>query len=421
MKTNLFRLAVILLTLQFAGGCTPDDYTYQDISVVDLSQVDRVELVPDQLMVLADGHAQLDLRPMMYTKEGNLIPNDRVKEKWLEYSADGGVAITRYFSTSDVALVGKTLTTRVKIKGTGVESSPVSFQVVAPLDQQQTNEITIPVVVHIIQTIEDIESYRGKYERDRLELLLQKLNNVFSGMVSVNPVGVDTHIRFRLAQYDLYGREMAEPGINRFSIDKISTANRYADFLKEQNLVWPAEQYMNIWLISDQKGEVQNFGATVSDDCRPHYVAGGISVAAIPQGLSLSEFPEGGVFTPAESGIIYKLQELDELDRSYGPQVTNELIYYVGRYLGLMSTCFYSGTGTDYCDDTIDYWPTDKYANNNWYKNASGCYFRAENIMDDPKGVHCSVSKNQCERMRWVLQNCPDRAAWKSDFAFTGK
>lgn len=421
MKTNVFRLAVILLTMQFAGGCTPDGYTYQDVSVVDLSQVDRVELVPNQVMVLADGNARLDLRPMLYTKEGNLVPDDRVKEEWLEYSADGGVAISRYFSTSDASLIGKTLTTRVKIKSTGVESGPVSFRVAAPLDQKYTSEITIPIVVHIIQTVEDIESYRGKYERDRLELLLQKLNNVFGGTVSVNPVGVNTHIRFRFAQYDLYGREMPEPGINRFSIEKIQTDNRYADFLEGQNLVWPAERYMNIWLISDRKGEVQNFGATVSDYCQPHYVVSGVPSDNIPQGLALTEFPAGTEFTPAESGIVYKLQELDELDRSFGPQVPNELIYYVGRYLGLLSTCSYSGAGTDYCDDTMDYWQIDQYANNNWYKNMNGCYFRAENIMDDPKGVHCAVSKNQCERMRWVLQNCPDRAAWKSDFAFTGK
>jgi hypothetical protein len=59
--------------------------------------------------------------------------------------------------------------------------------------------------------------------------------------------------------------------------------------------------------------------------------------------------------------------------------------------------------------------------NTDWYKTFDGCYFRAENIMDDSRGVHCSVSRDQAIRMRWFLNNCPARTAWKSDFAFTGK
>ena len=72
----------------------------------------------------------------------------------------------------------------------------------------------------------------------------------------------------------------------------------------------------------------------------------------------------------------------------------------------------------------MNYWGTDfmnRTFNTSWYKQAQGCYFRSENIMDDPTGLHISVSKNQCERIRWLLENCPERAAWKNDFAFTGK
>ena len=48
-------------------------------------------------------------------------------------------------------------------------------------------------------------------------------------------------------------------------------------------------------------------------------------------------------------------------------------------------------------------------------------FFLSENIMDDPSGVHRSVSLQQALRMHWVLQHCPERAMWKSDYAFTGK
>lgn len=421
MKTKILKFAGLFLGLRLLTGCSPDDFTYQDNSMVDLNSITRVELVPNQLMVLADGHAQLDLRPRLYTKENNLIPDERVKEEWLEYSSASGVSIKRHFSTSDAALAGKTLTTQVKIKGTNVVSEPVSFQVGAPLDKKYTSEIIIPVVIHLVQTSEDIEKFNGKFEQDRLGLILQKLNNVFGNLVSVNPVGVDTHIRFQFALYDQYGRKMTEAGINRLVVKEIDATNQFADFLTAQRLVWSAEKYMNIWLISDREKKVENFGAEVSDNCLPRYVNAGISGEDIPEGLELGLFPEGGDFSVSESGVIYKLQELDELDRSFGPQVTNELIYYIGRYLGLYPTCTYNGPGTDYCDDTMNYNPTDDYSNDSWYKSMDACYFRAENIMDDPKGVHCSVSRDQCTRMRWVLNNCPDRAAWKNNFAFTGK
>lgn len=421
MNTRWSKIAIVFWGLCLLGGCSPDDYTYRDNTVVDLNAIDSIGLIPNQLMVLADGHAQLDLRPRLYSKKNYLVPDERVKEEWLEYVSDEGVAVTRHFSTSDASLIGKTLNVRVKLKGTHVVSEPVSFKVEAPLDKKYASEIVIPVVLHIVQTAQEIEEYHGRYELDRLELLLQKLNNVFGGLVSFNPVGVDSHIRFKFAQYDPYGKKMTEAGIDRLVVKEIDATDHFIDFLIAQHLVWPAEKYMNIWLISDREKKVKDFGFEVSEKCMPHYVNEEVAEEDIPEGLDLQILPDGAKFLPEESGVIYKLQELDELDRSFGPNKTNELIYYVGRYLGLYPTCTYIGEGTDYCDDTIDYYEVDEDANDRWYKTMNGCYFRAENIMDDPRGVHCSVSKDQSVRMRWVLNNCPDRAAWKSNFAFTGK
>ena len=421
MKKLIFNIAALFGGLTFLASCSPDDYTYKDNTIVDLSTITRLEIKPNQLMVLADGHAQLDLRPYLYTEEGHLVPDDRVKEEWLEYVSDEGVEINRRFSTTDASLVGKTLNVQAKLKGSSVTSDKVSFTVAAPLEAQYEKEIVIPVVMHIIQTTEEVEELYSKFDEDRLHQIVERMNNIFSGSVSHNPVGVNTHIRFQLAEYNPYGKRMIEKGINRLVVKEIDGNNKFEDFLIAQHLVWPASKYMNIWLMSDRKKNVPNFGFELSENCVPHFVNEGVAEEEILEGLELTKDADLENLLPIQAGIIYKLQELDEWNRSFGLDVTNDLIYYVGRFLGLSSTCSYVEETGDYCDDTIDYKETDESANNTWYKTMSGCYFLSENIMDDPTGVHNSVSKDQCKRMRWVLENCPERSFWKSDFAFKGR
>lgn len=429
MKANGLKYLWCVWGMLIIVSCSPDSYTYHDNSTIDVSMVDSVSLLPNHVMVLADGHACLDLYPRLFTKTGDSIPDSRVSEDLLEYVSSSGVAFTRYFSTSDASLLGKTLTVQVKIKGTDVISEPVSFKVVAPLDNKYSSEIRIPVVFHIVQTTKEIESYGGQYGADMIALHVEKLNNLFGGTVSENPVGVNTHIRFELAEYDYSGKKMAEPGIDRFTPECIDNTGNYVEFLEKSRLVWPADKYMNVWLISDLQSEVKDFGRNVTDSCQPCYVYSGIPEEGRPEGIDWIEYSGETIFALKEIGIVYKLQEIDNQSRdfvwndgqNYSP--INDLVFYVGRYLGLLPTYSYGDNPvSDYCEDTQDY-VGDKYDNynNTWYKTVGSCYFRSENIADDPTGVHVSVSKNQCERMRWVLENCPQRAAWKSDWAFTGK
>lgn len=432
MKSFIIQYIAFICGLLFLSSCTPDDFTYYNNEEVDPGTIDSIVLMPNQSKLIADGNAQLELCPLLFNKMGYQIPDSRVKEEWLEYITPSGLTLNRYFSTNDVSLIGKTITAQVRIKGTEILSESASFQIVAPLEEKYTSDIIIPIVFHVIQTNEEIESYGGEYDRDKIKLLLQKLNNLFAGTSTVNPVGVNTHISFEMARFDPEGQEMQTPGINRLTLQTMDASikqNNFADFLEQQHLVWPADQYMNIWLISDRKGLVRNF-YQISDDCGPHYVYPGTSIENRPEGITWKEFPADGIFLPKEAGIIYKLQELDEIVRNYSSNGISELAFYVGRYFGLFKTWvfndYYQQVGNDYCDDTIDY--LGEYYksgitnfNHTIYKTMNNCYFRAENIMDDYVSLHISVSKNQCERIRWVLENCPERSAWKSNFAFTGK
>lgn len=421
-----FAVVALLVT-----ACSPDAEVFHDNSKVDPAIVDSVVIMPNQKRLIADGNAQIELQPTVYTKSGTLVPDTRVDDDWIDYVSDTpGVVAGRVISVSDASLVGKTVTVRARVKTTGKESAPVSFSIIASRKDEFANEIVIPVVFHILQTKDDIDNYGGEFKLERVEMQLKRLNNMFSGAVSHNPVGVNSNIRFVMAQYDQYGNRLVEPGVDRKTIaDGAFSKKDGSDMdslITAERLLWSPDNYLNVWLVSDRKGVVSDFANDVTAKCAPCYVKAGVT--NIPKGLKLQEYA-GQTLKPSQAGIIYKLSELDVAERSFfvsnnnKKQGYNELGYYIGLFYGLLPTCNYSNTkaGTDYCDDTIDYAATSTGGNEDWYKTMDGCYFRAENIMDDPRGVHCSVSQDQAIRMRWIMNNCVGRMQWKSSYSLSGK
>lgn len=414
------KYILVVASFYVMASCSPSDYDYVNLDDISIESIDSVSLKRSHSKLIADGYAQIELTPILYTKERNIIPPTRVKDEWLEYSSPEVSNVSKLFSTSDKSLIGKTVNVTLKIKGKNFSAEPVSFEVIEP--QSELKVIEIPIVFHIVQTNEDIQSYGGAYDNVKIYNALDRLNYVFGGAVSRNAVGVDTKIKFVPAIYDYNGRKMSEKGINRVVVNEIDYAE-LPNFAVNQKITWPAEKYMNIWLISDRKKLVVNFGTEWSMKSCPQYVNSG--AVNIPQGLVLREL-DGAIPTMA-SGIFYRLQLLNELSFSVGTIVdpgVNELIHYVGVYFGLMDTfTFEKAPLDDYCADTHDYsFDTNTlFFNLRWFNEPLDCFFQLENIMDDPSGVHRSISKSQSERIRWVLNNCPDKSAWKSNFAVTGK
>ena len=423
---SIIRNISFAITALLATACSPDAEVFHDNSKVDPAIVDSVTITPNQKRLIADGNAQIELQPTVYTKSGTKVPDTRVDDDWIEYVSDTpGVMAGRVISVSDASLVGKTVTVKARVKTTGKESAPVSFTIIA-----SKKELVIPVVFHVLQTKDDIDNYGGEFKLERIEMQLKRLNNMFSGAVSHNPVGVNANIRFEMAQYDQYGNRLVEPGIDRKTIaDGAFSKKDGSDIdslITAERLLWSADDYLNVWLVSDRKGVVSDFANDVTAQCAPCYVKAGAT--DLPKGLKLQKY-DGQELRPSQAGIIYKLSELDVAERSFfvsnnnKKQGYNELGYYIGLFYGLLPTCNYQNTkaGTDYCDDTIDYAATSTGGNKDWYKTMDGCYFRAENIMDDPRGVHCSVSQDQTIRMRWIMDNCVGRMQWKSSRALSGK
>lgn len=416
---TIFGILLPLLSCSFAS-CSLDEEVFQ-ANVINVEEVDSVVVVPNHTVLVANGTSQIELAPRFYNAKGQRMPDARIKDEMLEYLSDDGVTLSRQFSTADARLIGKTITGRLRVKGQQVTSAPFSFTVIAPESEKYAQKIRIPVIFHIVQTTEDIESFGGPYTKENVALQLKRLNGILSGMTPT-PAGVNTNIELVPALYSPEGTRLHEDGINRVVVEDVDTTNVFRKFLSAHKLLWPAKHYMNIWLISDRYGKIADFNS-VSGNCVPRFINKGATDA--PQGLELTEL-EDQTESVEDLGVIYKLQELLNPKRAYEDEaLSNDLAYYVGRYFGLLPTFTWNweSAGDDYCMDTIDYYgDSEAYkGNSTWYKEAYGLFFRADNIMDDPTGTHASVSRDQAIRMHWVLNNCAFRAAWKSTFALDGK
>lgn len=417
LKFKIFGLVALVFM-----GCTPDEYeSLNDNSIIDVNDITNISIIPNHYMLIADGKAEIDLRPYLYYDHGGSVPEYRVTDDMIEYFTDEGKELTRYFSTDDQSMVGKTVSVTMYLKETDKISEPITFEIIEPIEELE--EIVIPVVFHIVQTSDDINIYSGKYSSEFITNTIAQLNRIFAGEVSTYATGVNSSITFKAATYDPDGDKLSEEGINRVVVETIVDDDAgidVYDFIEDNDLIWSAENYMNIWLISDMNGDISNFSSSVVYNCRPAYYDPLVDVADIPEGLSLSEYTTESSFALANSGLVYKLQELVSTDNNSWDFC--DIVYYVGVYLGLSPTYQYSYNGTtvlDYCDDTIDY---DSYYNVAGTCTVDSTYvFKSVNIMDDVNGVHSAISKEQALRARWVLNNVPERYAWKSNFAFTGE
>ena len=398
------------------------------MGLVDMDHIKDIKLRTSHYQLLANGKAQLEFNPLLTTKDGFTVQDSRVDHSQIEYYTSTGETLPKVFSTSDKSLIGKEINVHAKIKGADLTSNTVTFTISDPSVSDTYTEITIPVIFHLIQSNQDIAGYGGEIPMERIHLLIDKINNTFSGNVSTNAMGVDTKIRFKAAVYDPYKNKLQEPGINRIYVEKVTDAakDQYKTFIKDQKALWPYDKYLNVWLISDRENEYDKFFYTISRTCIPRYIATEEDPAKIPEGLTLSSLPENWTPVPNEVGILYKLQSIQTMVRSFGEKNENELVNGFGYYLGLLPTWGASSSAKpqDYCSDTHKYYGNDNEGynkNQTAYKLVGDCFFLAENIMDDPVGVHRSVSQQQAQRMRWILNNSPERSAWKSDYAFTGR
>lgn len=427
MKFKINISTIIVSCLMIA--CSASDYDYPNNDVVEVESITEVVLKPNHYQLVSNGIAEIDLNPVLFKTDDKVeVLNDRVNQDWITYYTASGEEIERFFSTTDQSLNGSTIEVYAMVNG--MKSNTVSFKVESPLDLTAYEEITYPVVVHLIQTKSEVLNYGGEIPAGKIDKLLERMNNVFSGSVSNNPVGVDTKVRFKPALYTPNGDRLFEDGINRFIVDgDIVSDNKYKDFIEANSEVnWPQDKYLNVWIFTDSQGAYKNFSWSVTEECEPYVVFTGTNLDNEPQGLDLTEV-EASSWNPdpKDYGLKIKASLLDSHKLSFTKEGDNDFMHYMGNYFGLLKTYHSSGVDyipDDYCEDTFGYAPGNDFykENKTTVKETSDGYrFVSENVMDDQTGLHKSISEEQMLRIRWVAENCPARFAWKSDFAFTGE
>ncbi|MEC3908832.1 hypothetical protein VOI54_17525 [Tamlana sp. 2201CG12-4] len=467
-NVGLGTILSIFGLLLFLGSCQKEPlpvFSNDDVSVDSLV---KFKMYSNHYMLLADGKAQLDLKPYVWKQLKNdtiLMKEDRIKDDWIEYhEINEGINVNRYFSTPDASLIGKELRIYATIKGTNLVSDTTTVTIEAPLPDDAYDVVTYPVIFHIVQTPQEAEE-RYQVTEKTVNDLINRMNRVFSGNAVNTPMGVDTKVRFAAAKYDPNGELLKEIGINRYK-DTLTISplrrdvatgeyteprsnQRYDSFLDVEgiNLHWPQDKYLNIWLISYGGSRPfsiysslcfptrVNPGVTDWPQVRPKRGSGGSGgVPTVPTSSDwwkLKTLTINDHNNPTFTGMKIELQSLPKFvdDNKYTLAGVQDFMTYVGVYFGLehtfASTSWWSpyyvpGGDNDYCDDTFNY----TFGENKEVKrinvNGGSYEFVSENIMDSREGRHRSISKAQAQRIRWFIENCPRRTAYKSDFALTG-
>ncbi|MCT4590560.1 MAG: hypothetical protein N4A71_22225 [Carboxylicivirga sp.] len=452
---------VLLSIIIFQYACTPDEREYFDNNTIQKEEITGIYLYRNHYKMLADGRAEVEFKPILLKGQDSIVVlDDRIDNDWIEFTeVKHNINVGRYFSTENSDLIGDTIKVCARVKGTDLVTDTVNVRILEPLTDEY-EEIVYPVVFHVLQTKGDVKQQGGFFPSTKIYRAIERLNNVFGGIVSKNANGVDTKIRFLPALYGPDGSKLAEPGINR--LDPIHKTigygkSNYEWFIRDRGdlvdpkdikekgyvipeegnkVLWPHDKYMQIWLISDK--EVDHFGNDVSEKCYPQSKYSTADISTMPKGLKLTRNETNYWPGALSKGLKLQLQDFNsdkQLELHY-LQKDNDWMYYIGIYFGLLPNYKYGYTNkkTDYCSDTFWFYynpfrsprvPSRYNKNRNVvklkkYTSGSTYEVMCENIMDDPACLHRSITKEQAIRIRWIVENCPERQAWKSDFAFTG-
>ncbi|TKC65431.1 hypothetical protein FBD94_02440 [Pedobacter hiemivivus] len=375
-------------------------------------KVTKVELLADHTQLIADGKSILSFNPQVYstysykdpsgvdTDVDALIKADRVRPGSVKYFMEDGTSIEGVgYTTSDLS--------KPELKfyaiADGIKSALLTIKIRAPFADSQYQVIEYPVVFHVIQNKNTVDMKQG-VGSDVINYAIEQINRTFARQVVFSPNGADTKIRFRMAEYNPQGKQMAEKGINRYSLspEELSLLKE-ANLLTNPDICWDYKKYLNIWIID-----------TWSNNAKPpKYILQPADLNKI-KGFTFTKADEptinAAAYAMTDIGLVYQARAFGVEDVYYSAQI--------GKFFGLIET---KSKKEDYCDDTFVY--TNFYSNTNLgnsrlKKTLEGMPFLSVNIMDDATYQN-TISMDQVSRMRMVTEYCPHRWAYKSNWAFT--
>ncbi len=258
---------------------------------------------------------------------------------------------------------------------------------------------SIPVVVHVLYNTDaqNISDAQIQSQIDVLNKDFQRLNTDASSTHSeFVPVASSLSINFILAKQDPDG--LPSTGITRRKIAQSGFTSSNADgaILKSYDY-WPAENYVNIWVINFTDTYLGYAQFPVSS-----------TLSGIPTDLPSDRLTDGlvikyNVFGTADAGSYNLISAYNK-----GRTVTHEMGHFLGglRHIwGDTSDC----SGTDYVDDT----PNQQFATNSCPTTkltSCGVNNMYQNYMDYTYDACMNLyTAGQISRMKTVLANSPRR------------
>ena len=427
MVRNHFRCGAWLLVVLLAASCHKESYDYQS-NAGDQLDVDSIAFSAGSPSLIADGQAALTFITQFYHRQQVMIegktsdsmvsvPIERVPPSAIKIVDENGNVVGQKYSTTSVTPSSKTF--HAEIGGTSSASQIVS--IVAP--GAAYAKITIPVIFHVFELNKKDPKHYPWYtylSTDKLKSLVDGLNAIFNRQGTDAPMGATANMEFVLATQTPGGSTLQVPGYDMYEYPgnfDWGWASYNASQLVKDNatkLFWDPKKYLNIWVLPS----AVYYGGLVTG--QPMY-----TLSSTPlDGLSLQEVatPDEVPMTEPESvGLMLGRDEFNSPLRGPAPN----LAYRFGTFYGLFHTYTYSWdpTTTDYCPDTQKF---DLTQYQQVYKTTpDNILFSASNVMDatfldynveNGQGIVSTVNTftaGQIQRIRYVLENCPERMCWK--------
>lgn len=396
-------------------GCDENSFDYQ-MYAPDLKDIDSVYFSTGAPMLIADGQATLDFiveayREVKMTNEEGVqvdsmvaidiktLPSGAVKiykgseevgESWSTRDATPG-SVTFYAKVGECASQSKVVTLRP------TPSLP-------PLKY-------VDVVFHVFELKKTDPSYDPlTYQEMDYDLLIEaieNMNDVFNNKIGKGPNGASANVIFRMAQKNINGAELQNPGYNRIDYDEKSVKPAQwggfsvASFIEYMDAnasrIWNPEKYLNIVIMpsgaNTSMGMESPQWQLVEDGQQPIL---GIDSIVLDMSIPTRDYANTCVGVPQ---TLFR--------PGSGRKI--ELYPFVGSFYGIERTNKKAGS-TDYCTDTQLYDGSDQYSE---LKKVAlnGDKFLSNNAMDDNRfpSLRNNFTLDQITRMRRVMANCPGR------------
>ena len=266
---------------------------------------------------------------------------------------------------------------------------------------------TIPVIFHIIHNGEASGTSPNLSAAAINQQILQ-LNKDFANLSnSQYAVSGNTGLQFVLAQKNVGGTLLSEPGIDRINRNTsgwtdYSTAgwtNTYIDATVKPASIWDATKYYNVWIIPSIKNATSTLLGYATFPTLSTLSDLGSSETSTTAGVVLATGTVGSSFSPNGCGNSYGL----------GKTLSHE----TGHFFGLRHIWGDAICGNDFCGDTPVHFEANSGVPSHPKSNSCGTADEMfENYMDYTDDIVLNTfTSNQTDRMQTVMLNSPRRVS----------